>query len=430
MKKKATRLLYYCADTGIPFWGTKGGSIHMREFVTNLQQFGYEISVVARNSDREDTPHNSISFHNLPFSNGNISENGNGGTDDTARMAVEMGRFGDNTGRVGFLLDLHSHNNFGIVYERYSLFSIAGLKFARSQNLPFVLEVNAPLIDEASRYRGLVLKDLARSIERNLFTGADHIIAVSSEVGKYISDIAPEAHVTVVPNGVTVEQFAEATTTDAVDSFLTEINDSDFVVGFVGSLKPWHGVDILIDSFAGLPDEGRRNMLLIVGGKNKQKSEFKRSCRSRGLKGRVVFTGAVEHDAIPGLLHGVDVLVAPYPELNDFYFSALKIFEYMAAGKPIVASAIGQIEEILTHEHNALLTPAGDEAALTEAILRLKRDPDLRRKLGANARKEASEKHTWKHRIGTIDEIFQDLLKSGTREIPKKHENQVQSPED
>ena len=400
----------------------------MREFVTNLQEFGYDISVVAKNGARSEIPAGSIFYHDLPAAAEIQGQNSNGHTDNEAKLAVELGRFGNNKGLETFLLDLHAHSNFEIVYERYSLFSIAGLKFARSQGLPFVLEVNAPLIDEASKYRRLVLKDLARSLEKNLFTGADHIIAVSHEVARYISTIAPEARVSTVPNGVTPERFINIKKEKTAGSLISEFDKSDFIICFVGSLKPWHGVDILIDSFAALPEDGRRNMLLIVGGKNKEKSELRRICRERGLKGRVVFTGAVEHDDVPALLDWADVLVAPYPELSGFYFSALKIFEYMAAGKPIVASAIGQIEDILTHEYNALLTPPGDVSALRETLLRLRNDPQLRKTLGANARKEAIEKHTWKHRMKTINDIFLGLLNIRQTDISNNYENKIQSP--
>jgi len=224
-----------------------------------------------------------------------------------------------------------------------------------------------------------------------------------------VKSVVPGAVVSVVPNGVTVERFADIEKKVTADLPISRYDDSDFVVGFVGSLKPWHGIEVLIDAFSRLPDNDARNRLLIVGGKGKQKAELKDLCRKMGLKRKVKLTGAVEHDTIPALLQMTDVLVAPYPDLADFYFSALKIFEYMAAGKAIVASSLGQIEKILAHEQSALLVPPGDVDALRDALLRLKKDPELRRKLGENARIEAIGKHAWKSRLRTVAVVFEEL---------------------
>lgn len=429
MGKSNHKILYFCADAGIPYWGTKGGSIHMREFVTNLKDIGYRISVVAKNGSAAGERSYSVSYYDLPEGAENRSENSRVNNDEENRLITELSRFGKNTENEIYLRNLNAGEKFDLVYERYSLFSVAGLRLARSLRIPFVLEVNAPLIKEALKYRQLVLRDLAGSVEKHLFLGADHIIAVSQAVADYILNLVPDARVTVVPNGVTADRFTGPWKESAADSILSRYKESDFVVCFVGNLRPWHGVDILIDSFAELPDDGRRNRLLVVGGKGKLKSQLKQKCLDRGLKGKFKFTGAVEHDDIPALLHRADVLAAPYPNLDNFYFSALKIFEYMAAGKPIVASAIGQIEKILTHETNCLLVPPGDTAALRDAILRLKNDPELARKLGKNARKEAVDKHTWKHRMEKIDNIFEELISGSPVNIAGKDEAKVRSSE-
>jgi len=297
-----------------------------------------------------------------------------------------------------------------LIYERYSLFGIAGLKFAEARGIPLVLEVNAPLVVETPKFRKLVNIELAKAVEKYLFNGADHIISVSDELRKYILKIAPQARVTVVPNGVSVERFQnDDKHCDSVDK-LSSFTESGFIVGFVGSIRPWHGVDILIDAFAGLAKEAAESRLIIIGDEGKMKPQLEKQCRNLGTNNRVMFTGAVAHDDVPALMHKADVLVAPYPEMTNFYFSALKIFEYMAAGKPIVASRIGQIPEILTDESTALLVPPGDKQALGDALLRLKCEPELRRKLGENARNEAINKHTWKKRMATVRGIFKEII--------------------
>ncbi|MEE8418376.1 MAG: glycosyltransferase family 4 protein, partial [candidate division Zixibacteria bacterium] len=137
--------------------------------------------------------------------------------------------------------------------------------------------------------------------------------------------------------------------------------------------------------------------------------QLEKRSRKQGLDGKVVFTGAVPYEKIPSMLQQTDVLVAPYPQLPDFYFSALKIFEYMAAGKPIIASDIGQIASILKNQETAILVPPGDGKELYNAIMRLKKDPGLRSKLGDNALSEVRQKHTWGQRVEIISKILEGL---------------------
>ena len=117
-------------------------------------------------------------------------------------------------------------------------------------------------------------------------------------------------------------------------------------------------------------------------------------------------------------LKATDVLVAPYPQSTDFYFSPIKIFEYMAAGRPIIASRIGQVAEILEHERTALLVPPGDSAALTQALLRLKSDPELGIRLAQAAQQEVRTAHTWAARFKTVEPAFIELTRRYGRRDP------------
>jgi glycosyltransferase involved in cell wall biosynthesis len=113
------------------------------------------------------------------------------------------------------------------------------------------------------------------------------------------------------------------------------------------------------------------------------------------LSNRVIFTGSVPHDQIPAYLAAIDVAVAPYPALEDYYYSPLKLFEYMAMRRPVVASAIGQIAEVVDHQQNGWLYPPGDIDALRDALMLLATDPDLRDNLGVRARADVVAQHTW-----------------------------------
>lgn len=402
------KILYLCADRGIPFAGTKGASIHVREFLEALKTHNYAPTVaIARRAETSryepDYPVHMLPNHpSLSFLDG---------TEESDRQELKEAKdYYRNEDVQRFLSQLHRRGKFGLIYERYSLFGTAGCMFAKSINLPFVLEVNAPLVLEASRYRQLSQMPLARSVEKYLFTYADHIISVSERLRDYIVGVVPEARVTVVPNGVSLENFEGETDVTSWRNKLTGRPDEDFVIGFVGSVKPWHGVDLLMETTAQLVKTDSTYSMCVVGNGDKDyESQLHTQCNKLHLSDNVTFTGAVAFEDVSHVLKSMDVLVAPYPDLANFYFSPLKLFEYMAAGKPIIASDIGQITNLLEHEKTALLVPPGNPEAMADAICRLRNDANLSRSLSMNALIEVRSNHTWRRRLDTVVGIFNEL---------------------
>jgi glycosyltransferase involved in cell wall biosynthesis len=399
--------LYLCTDRGIPFGGTKGAAIHVAEFIGALMARGTTPSVAVRRRDRS-APRNPghplmvLAADQPPHSG-------------TGPAAAEGAEFALNAGFVAQLDDLHRANPVSWIYERYSLFGTAGLDFARRHGLPLVLEVNAPLVEEARTYRNLALEPLAREIARDLFAGADQVLTVSDAVRDHVLEVAPGATVTVLPNGVDVDRIRPDATTAAWRERVSGGQTGDFVVGFVGRVRAWHGVDILVDAVARARKNHPDIRLCIVGEAGDCLADLVRLAEERGLGDAMVMTGPVPHDEIPAVLGSMDLVAAPYPALENFYFSPLKVFEYMAAGLPIVASAIGQVDEILTDGETALLVPAGDAEALAAAVSRLREDADLRAGLGRRARETAVREHSWADRVATVETIVSGICQGGVR---------------
>lgn len=376
----------------------------MREIVTCFASKNCAVTLVARDADKNTTENLPYKTYGLPDieDSANVSIFKDFLKND--RMRSEYSDIYRNQYIEELLGDVFSKNRFDVIYERYSLFCAVGLSFARKHNIPHLLEVNAPLIDEASKYRRLIFGEVASAIEKALFDGSSQIISVSNELREYIQSKSSKARVIVVPNGVRVDHFAPI-----ADSGNYSSTRGEFTVGFLGSLKPWHGVEILIDSFAELTRQIDKCRLLIIGENKKYQDKLKQRCNELGLKNKVIFTGAVEYNDIPDMLQRADVLVAPYPMIDNFYFSSLKVFEYMAAGKAIVASKIGQLATILTNEKTALLVPPGNSASLGKTLIRLGKDPKLRHRLGERALIEARHKHTWSQRTDMILKTINDL---------------------
>ncbi|WP_298752661.1 glycosyltransferase family 4 protein [uncultured Serinicoccus sp.] len=398
-----TRVAYVCADPGIPVFGTKGASVHIQEIVRAWRRRGAEVEVYAvRLGDVEHVPADlaDLVVHHVP-----VGRVGSGsGADDpgaAARREVAQRQAAAEIGRrvVAAAPD--------VVYERYSLFS-GVLHLARrglGAGVRTVLEVNAPLIDEQQRHR--VLVDEAGSVDalRAQVGAADVVACVSERVAGWVRertgvdqgagaelaarggeaagvDRGPRAaRVVVVPNGVNTRRI-RAVTPDL---------DGDPVVVFVGTLKPWHGVEDLLEAAA----LAQRPWRLRIVGDGPQREAIEQAAARHGLA--VQLTGALAPEEVPAALEGALVAVAPYPSSDDHYFSPLKVYEYGAAALPVVASRIGQIPAVVQDGVTGVLVPPSDPAALAAAVDALVADPDAARAMGAAARRLMEREHSWEH---------------------------------
>jgi glycosyltransferase involved in cell wall biosynthesis len=225
-------------------------------------------------------------------------------------------------------------------------------------------------------------------VAERAFEAAGVLIAVSEEVAAYLETYpGARAKVVVIPNGVDPERIKPAPRPSPGEP-------ASFRVGFVGSLKPWHGLSVLIEAFHQLQQEEPTSRLLIVGD-GPERAKLSGDIERRGLQSAIELTGSVPPDQIPARLASMDVAVAPYLPLTPFYFSPLKMFEYMAAGLPVVASRIGQITRVIQNDINGVLFSPGDALDLAAALKSLRNDPEKRIRLGREARKSVLQKHTW-----------------------------------
>ncbi|HEY9627460.1 MAG TPA: glycosyltransferase family 4 protein [Coleofasciculaceae cyanobacterium] len=381
------RIAYICADPGVPVFGQKGCSIHVQEVIRALLRQGAEVDLFATRLGGEPAADlASVKVHPLPH----IPK-----VDRAVRERVALAANPD------LRLQLELAGSFDLVYERYSLWSFSAMEYARSVGIPGLLEVNAPLIEEQVKHRGLVDRKGAEWVARRTFRAATSLIAVSAEVKTYLQsfvrddasrnsgrEASCDRPIYVIPNGVNPERFP-ANPTPALP-----LRSNPFTVGFVGTLKPWHGLPILIEAFDQLHQRHADTQLLIVGD-GPEREKLVTDVNQRGLQAAVHFTGAIAPDQVPRWLASMQVAVAPYPAQPDLYFSPLKVYEYMAAGLPIVASQIGQLTDLIEDGTTGLLCPAGDPTALAAALERVRRSPDWSQQLGQAARQAVMRHHTW-----------------------------------
>lgn len=365
------RIAYICADPGVPVFGTKGCSIHVQEIVRALSRLGHDVTLFARRWGGE-APADLAGLRCVELAKP-ISAGGSARELELVHLDAA----------IAPLLD--AHGPFDMLYERYALWSCAAVKWSQQNGVPSVLEVNAPLVEEQATHRALVHRELAEMLSGEAFGAANRIVAVSTGVANWLKrEVVESAKIDIIANGVDAARF--------VPSF--NQHHAEPVIGFVGTLKPWHGLDILVDAAAMLKAQDLPFRLLLVGD-GPERGSLERALAERELANRTELTGAVAPAAIPALLARMDIAVAPYPDLADFYFSPLKVMEYMAAGRAVVASRIGDIDALVRHGETGLLCPAGDRDALAHALAELIRSPDSRTRLGSAARDHALAELGW-----------------------------------
>ena len=365
------RIAYVTVDPGIPVFGTKGASVHIQEVVRELIRRGHDVTVHTTRAGR-DIPDDLAGLE--------VIETRIDVDDPGARERAQQ----EVSARIAARIIAGGAD---LVYERYSLFSTALAEVAEATGAAGVLEVNAPLIEEQRTHRVLVDEEAAAKALARQVAAATATVAVSDPVRDWVRERTGSERVHTVPNGVGITRIAPQP---------EDVGDP--VVTFVGTLKPWHGVADLLAAAA----LAKRPWKLRIIGDGPERAALENQAAALGID--VDFRGAVAPAEMPGQLAGSAIGVAPYPDLGgeqQQYFSPLKVYEYLAAGLPVVASAVGQLPQILGEL--GTLVPPSDPAALAAAIDTLAADPVLRGKLGWRGRMQAEEKHSW---AGAVDRIL------------------------
>lgn len=386
------RVAYVCMDPGIPVWGNKGCSIHVQGILRALLRKGIDVELIALRPGGTCPPGlESVTLHTL---HGELAREGR-------ERAQALYRLNDTVRQL-----LGAHGCFDFVYERYALYSYAGVEFARSHDIPGLLEVNAPLIEEQERYRVLFDRDGATEATKRAFHAATAVVAVSEGIAAYVRNHGVvDGRISVLPNAVDPREFSSPRISDATQ-------DGTFTIGFVGSLKPWHGVDQLISAYARLWDYEAAWQLLIAGdGPERDRLQARVAGLPAPIASSIKFLGMLPHAEIPRLLATMNAAVAPSVS-SDTYFSPIKIFEYMSAGRPVVAARCGQIPSLIRHGVTGLLYDPEDTQDLASALLRLRADPSLAALIAEGARRDVLAHHSWDHRCDSIMRIVRRSARS------------------
>ena len=390
------RVAYFCSDSEIELFGPKGSSVHICELTNALVDLGHDVFIVCAAVDDSRDTTTSARVYNPKARGLNATAWRHIARDPLVRdnhLARDLSSVVHNSWMQQEGRAIIEQEKPDVLYERYSLFGWAGAELSREFGLPLVLEVNSPLCLELEEYEEFTLQRTASRMEREVFHRASAIIAVSQWLKDWIVEQGvDEDRVHVLPNGFSDQLFRASVSGEGVRRQYGL--EGSRVVGFVGSFSHWHGVSGLLQAFGELHESDPALRLLLVGDGDLT-DELRDVARARGLASSVVFARNIPHAAIPEFIAAMDVAVAPYPKMDNFYFSPLKLFEYMAGGRPTVAAAIGQVEQVIDHGTTGWLYPPGDSRMMAEGLRTLLYDSERARAMGAAARAKSMECYTW-----------------------------------
>lgn len=407
------RIAYLLSDLGIPVFGNKGASVHVRAITSALANLGHEIHLLASNLDGENKKDNRISYHFIgnhkkakkrwkwlkksiqPVSqlegDETLTEDKKNNTYEKSRIKeiVSLETVGNCIADgINILEDIKPD----LIIERLSPFGSSGMLISKELGIPRVIEMNSPLTEEAMRWRTLQLNNLATSLEHSTLLTADGIAVVSQELkDKLIDRSIDENRILVLPNGVDTGLFCPMGKNSQLQDDVG-LRDK-FIIGFSGSLKKWHGVDILIQSVSKLISDGLNIALLIIG-EGPEMKNLKMLAENEEISEQTVFLGKIPHNDMPSYISLFDVATAPYIADDNFYFSPLKVIEYFACGVPVVATRNGELSRVISNFDNGLLVDDNKPQSLANAILKLYSDESLRKTVAKNAKKIADAR-TW-----------------------------------
>ncbi|MFT4515481.1 MAG: glycosyltransferase involved in cell wall biosynthesis [Planctomycetota bacterium] len=292
------------------------------------------------------------------------------------------------------------------LYERHSLHLRAGLDVAREFDIPLLLEVNSPMVAEMQRLGKLCLPRRARRTEQHVLANADAVLAVTQVLADMLVDLgAKRDRVHVIGNGAVAERYGDDTGIAAkVLRERWQLPTDAFVLGFVGYMRPWHRLDLVLDV---MQRSGLESMVLVLMGEGPALHPLQELARQRGMQDRVRALGVVPPDLLSSHVMACDG--ALIPAINA-YASPLKLFDSLAAGVVTLAPDQPNLRENIVDGENGLLFAEGDADGLYVQLQRVVGDRALAQRIGAAGKRSLIQNRwTWAGNAERVLEVFDAL---------------------
>lgn len=381
------KILYYSAHPNLNLAAPSGPGTHMREVINAFRQLGHEVETLILGGE-EMNQDDDIEFAesgSKKFLKKVMTESMWQTLKD-----VRLRRF--DRYAEGVLTEKIRKFQPDLIYERGYYLMTSGVKTSKKLSIRHMIELNAPYPEEKIAMEGQsFLINKSNTCEYEQVSMSERVIVVSSALKKYLSDRYPEAEekIVVTPNAININKLqVDAGRSEALRSDLHF--DEKTVIGFVGSIFPYHGVDRLLEAFTGLSLDHPDARLLIVGD-GETRPALEARAAQLGLSDKVHFSGNVKHSDVPNYIDLMDITVMPK---SNWYGSPVKIFEYGLLKKAIIAPDNVPVRDVMTPEEDGLLI-RDDVGELKDALRRLLGDPDLRDRVAGSFYQKVVTNHRW-----------------------------------
>ena len=419
-------------EGGIKFYEPHAAQIHIYHTMRGLQRSGHKVSLLALQERQVLCTQDLQVFKTAELTASHYGQTGWSGTASFKRLESGIRRL-QSLLHFPYLALFDSYRmaeagtinlkGYDLIHERFNLLALGGAWASRRLGIPFVLEVNADLLEQR-RFKGIQERGLRRLFAiwatRMCFETAVQIICISSRLKHHLNTKwkVDESKLTVLPIAADVEAFKPNYNSELVRKSLGLTNEP--VVMWVGGFYPWHDLSLLLESFAVILQECPDARLVLVGD-GPTRPSVEDTVTKAGMRHAVIMTGAIAHSQVPEMLSIADVAVVPSAAITagrGGTGAPLKLFEYMAAGKAIVATVHDEAAEVIQHGFNGMLVESGDVKEFAAATLKLLNDPAERIRLGQNARKQAVNQYSWEEYTRKLEEIYLRVVGSTRSRSP------------
>jgi glycosyltransferase involved in cell wall biosynthesis len=383
------------------FWNNKGGNaVQFRKMTDSLRNLGHDVRECFLRFGEQKTAEIGVSTKvKRPFRR------------KLGKYLYELRELASNLRFLRSELEIIKRENPDIIISRLECCIFSSIVSARTKKIPIVL-----FADGLPTYEAKLLTDywhiplLPDFLEKKAMKHSNAVVTISNEAKKYLTEVTGilSKNVFVVPNGVDVEKF-QPKSKEEIDR-LQIAQMGKITIGFAGGFLKIHDIEALKMLIMELSKK-REDVSFLLIGEGEERGKLVNYLRENNILHRVTFTGHIDHELVPYYISAMDIAIAPYPQLDFWYNSPMKVLEYMACSRALVATNQGQVSEIIQDGKNGFVYNPGNYAEMLKKVERLIEDGDLRRELGENARKTVCQEYTWDKCGQRIQEVVESVLK-------------------
>ncbi|MFB6258214.1 MAG: glycosyltransferase family 4 protein [Flavobacteriales bacterium] len=392
------KILYHCGHPLLNYRAPTGYGRHMRGIVGGYEKLGHQVSLsiaggegASSSSEKGEEPHilkkslkrifPAILWESLKDLNG-LRHNGK--IERALRQKIES-------------------ENPDLIHERVAYLHDSGVKVAKEKGIPVILELDTPFREAKEVFEGpSLLLRRAKRMEEWMLGAADGIMVVSSAIKAYYTREygIDEKKIMVTPNAIDPDEARGGMPSKKKAKEAFGIDEEQRIIGFVGSIFPYHGVDLLLKAYYELLAHFPETVLLIVGD-GEQLPELKRMAMEQE-EARVIFTGKLAQEKVLDHIAAMDLAVLAS---SHWFNSPVKLFEYGMLGKPVLAPDVAGVRDVVEDGKDGRIMGM-NEGALLEGMKELLEDPEKAEKMGRSLQEKVMNEHTWEQRARDILKRF------------------------